>query len=76
MVENIRTLRKELKAAERQSARERQAKYQAARKAEGKQRITAWVTADDAELIRLVLAAPISFKSQMRDYLRRSTKQS
>lgn len=72
MVENIRTLRKELKAAERQSARERQAKYQAARKAEGKQRITAWVTADDAELIRLVLAAPISFKSQMRDYLRRS----
>ena len=72
MDSNIRAMRRELKAAERQSARERQAKYQAARKAEGKQRITAWVTADDAELIRLVLASPTSFKSQMRDYLRRS----
>lgn len=72
MVENIRTLRKELKAAERQSARERQAKYQAARKAEGKQRITAWVTPEDAELIRLVLVAPTSFRNQMRDYLRRA----
>lgn len=76
MDSNIRAMRRELKAAERQSARERQAKYQAARKAEGKQRISTWVTPDDAELIRLVLAAPTSFKSQMRDYLRRSTKQS
>ena len=72
MDSNIRAMRRELKAAERQSARERQAKYQAARKAEGKQRITAWVTPEDAELIRLVLAAPTSFKSQMRDYLRRA----
>ena len=72
MVENIRALRRELKDAERQAARERQARFQQKQKAEGKQRITAWVTADDAELIRLVLAAPISFKSQMRDYLRRS----
>lgn len=75
MNENIRAMRKELKAAERQSARERQAKYQAARKAEGKQRITAWVTPEDAELIRLVLVAPASFKTQVREYLRR-TKQS
>lgn len=72
MNENIRAMRKELKAAERQSARERQAKYQAARKAEGKQRITAWVTPEDAELIRLVLVAPTSFRNQMRDYLRRA----
>ena len=72
MDSNIRAMRRELKAAERQSARERQAKYQAARKAEGKQRITAWVTPEDAELIRLVLVAPTSFRNQMRDYLRRA----
>ncbi|WP_346688923.1 hypothetical protein [uncultured Cloacibacillus sp.] len=72
MVENIRTLRKELKAAERQSARERQARFQQKQKAEGKQRITAWVTPEDAELIRLVLVAPTSFRNQMRDYLRRA----
>lgn len=72
MTENIRAMRKELKAAERQAARERQAKYQAARKAEGKQRISVWVTPDDAELVRLVLVAPASFRNQMREYLRRS----
>ena len=72
MVENIRALRRELKDAERQAARERQARFQQKQKAEGKQRITAWVTPEDAELIRLVLVAPTSFRNQMRDYLRRS----
>lgn len=72
MVENIRALRRELKDAERQAARERQARFQQKQKAEGKQRITAWVTPEDAELIRLVLVAPTSFRNQMRDYLRRA----
>ena len=75
MNENIRAMRKELKAAERQSARERQARFQQKQKAEGKRRISVWVTADEAELIRLTLAAPASFKTQVREYLRR-TKQS
>lgn len=69
---DIRAIRKELRAAERQAARERQAKYQAARKAEGKQRISTWVTPDDAELIRLILAAPTSFRNQVKEYLRRA----
>ena len=75
MVENIRAMKREIKAAERQSARERQARFQQKQKAEGKRRISVWVTADEAELIRLTLAASASFKSQVREYLRR-TKQS
>lgn len=76
MVDSIRTLKKTLKAAERQSARNRQAKYQAARKAEGKRRISVWVTHDDAELIRLLLATSVKSRNNLREYLRRFKVQS
>ena len=72
---DIRALRKSLKAAERQAARERQARFTAKMKENGMKHVSVWVTADNAELIRLLLAAPQTFQQGLLEYLRKRTGQ-
>ena len=66
---DIRALRKSLKSSERQ------ARFTAKMKENGMKRVSVWVTADNAELIRLLLAAPQTFPREILEYLQNRTEQ-
>lgn len=75
---SIRTMKKNLKAAERQAGRERQARFIAKKKADGMQRLSLWATPDDAALVRTILALPMQVKRnlehQLIQYLQNNNK--
>ena len=75
MVDSIRAMKKEIKTAERRSARERQAKFIQKKQAEGMKRVTVWATQEDAELIRLVMATSPKSRHNLREYLLRFNRQ-
>lgn len=66
---SIRTMKKNLKAAERQAGRERQARFIAKKKADGMQRLSLWATPDDAALVRTILALPMQVKRNLEHQL-------